>query len=70
MSDQNLTPDELADRERVSIRCVQRWRLTGAGPRYIRVSANRVVYPLRAVIEWETSRLAGSVTEEQQRRAS
>lgn len=64
----HLTPEKLAEREAVSIRTVERWRVTGDGPRYIRVSARRILYPLVEVEKWEADRLCGSRAAEMARK--
>ena len=53
----HLTPAKLAERLNVSPRSIERWRMTGEGPAYIRAGARRVVYPLAAIEAWESSRL-------------
>lgn len=58
-----LTPAELSDRYkgRISERTLANWRSTKTGPSFTKVGG-RVLYPLEAVVEWETARTkAGKV---------
>jgi excisionase family DNA binding protein len=55
MNERHLTPDELAERERVSLDTVYGWNKSGRGPDYIRVGRH-VRYRLADVITWEDSR--------------
>ena len=56
----HLTPTVLAERLNVSLRSVERWRVTGEGQVYIRAGARRVLYPLLEVERWEAARLHAS----------
>jgi DNA-binding transcriptional regulator YiaG len=56
----HLTPAMLAERLNVSLRSVERWRVSGEGPRYIRAGARRILYPVPEVEAWEASRLHAS----------
>lgn len=56
----HLTPATLAERLNVSLRSVERWRVTGEGPAYIRAGARKVLYPLPEVERWEAARLHAS----------
>lgn len=60
MSQSHLTPDQLAARLGVSLRSLERWRLSGDGPRYLRAGARRILYPVPEVERWEASRLHAS----------
>jgi predicted DNA-binding transcriptional regulator AlpA len=55
----HLTSDQLAQRLGCSVRTVERLRITGSGPKFIRL-ARKVIYPLHAVEAWEASRLHAS----------
>ena len=37
MSDRHLTPEDLAEREGVSLQTVYHWNKTGGGPRYMKI---------------------------------
>jgi len=50
----------VAERLGISTRTVERWRITGEGPKYIRAGARRVLYPLPEVERWEAARLHAS----------
>jgi predicted DNA-binding transcriptional regulator AlpA len=58
MSDQSqkhISPEQLADREDVSIQTIYHWNKTGTGPRYMRLGRH-VRYRLADVLAWEDSR--------------
>lgn len=65
----HLTPEKLAERLDTSLRSLERWRVTGDGPRYIRAGARRILYPLAEVEKWEADRLCGSRAAEMAQRA-
>jgi len=50
-----MTPDELAERLRVSRQTVNRWRVSGDGPPFTKV-ANQIYYPVADLVQWEKSR--------------
>jgi len=56
----HLTPAKLAERLNVSLRSVERWRVTGEGPAYVRAGKRRVMYPVSEVERWEALRLHAS----------
>ncbi|WP_209443492.1 helix-turn-helix transcriptional regulator [Falsiroseomonas frigidaquae] len=61
----HLTSAQLAQREGVDIRTVQRWRQDGSGPSYLRMPGGRlVVYRESDVVEWEAARRFRSTSEE------
>ena len=61
----HLTTIEAAARLRVKPQTLRAWRVRGGGPGpYLRVSRNRVIYPLESIEAWERSRLAHSTAEE------
>lgn len=51
MSDNKLTPQELADRWDVSINTLQRWRVDGVGPRYLKLHTKGSIRYRREDIE-------------------
>jgi predicted site-specific integrase-resolvase len=57
-----LSEVELANRWGVSPKTLQRWRLEGRGPQYLKLS-KRVSYPLDAITEFENSALHASTSE-------
>lgn len=60
-----LTPQELADRWRMSRQRLAEWRVLGSGPRYIKFGtgpAARVLYPLSEVERYENKHLRASVS--------
>ena len=64
----HLTPEKLAERLATSLRSLERWRVSGEGPRYIRVGARRVLYPMSEVLQWEADRLSASRAAEMARK--
>jgi hypothetical protein len=56
----NLTPEELAERWRISKGTLANWRVSGEGPRYIKFG-RRVLYPLSEVEAFERKSLRNSV---------
>lgn len=52
----NLLPSEVADRLRMSVGHLANWRVTGAGPRYIKFG-RKVLYPLAEVEKFENEHL-------------
>lgn len=54
MSEQLLTPQQLADRHQLPLSTIYVWRTRGKGPRGLR-SGKHVRYRLSDVIEWEES---------------
>jgi hypothetical protein len=51
----HLTPSDLAERLGVTERTLSSWRLSGVGPRFMKMPAG-IRYREQAVIEWEDSR--------------
>jgi predicted DNA-binding transcriptional regulator AlpA len=56
MSDRHLSPEDLAEREGVSVQTVYYWNKTGTGPRYMKIGT-RCRYALADVLAWERTRL-------------
>jgi predicted DNA-binding transcriptional regulator AlpA len=55
VTEQNMTPRELAQREHVPLQTVYSWNSTGDGPRFMKIGRH-VRYRLRDVEAWETAR--------------
>jgi excisionase family DNA binding protein len=53
----HLSPDDLAEREGVSVTTVYQWNRLGTGPQYMRIGRH-VRYRHADVIAWEDSRYA------------
>jgi hypothetical protein len=65
----NWTTRELAERLRVEPQTIRKWRLTGRGPRYTRLSGGkgcrgRVIYSENSIQEWLDAHEFGSTAEE------
>jgi predicted DNA-binding transcriptional regulator AlpA len=60
MNDKHLSPEDLAEREGVSLQTVYHWNKTGGGPRYMKIGT-RCRYRLADVIAWEKTRLVERV---------
>ena len=62
---QLLTTRELADRWQTSERHVERLRISGKGPKFMRLGADKAVrYPPEEVEAWEAAQLVSSTSEE------
>ena len=65
----NLDPDALASEQLaadflgVTPRALQKWRMTGDGPRYVRISSRCVRYRRRDLVEWAQAHLKASTSE-------
>lgn len=57
-----LPPKPLAERLAVTEGCLAKWRLSGEGPRFIRVG-RRIAYDPRDVQEWLDARRVGSTSQ-------
>jgi predicted DNA-binding transcriptional regulator AlpA len=51
-----LTEREFSERYKVAQRTIQRWRVTGDGPPYIRLGPRRIVYPEEDAEAWAAAR--------------
>lgn len=60
--------NELAALLKLTRRAIERWRMTGAGPEFIR-AGGKVLYSESAIDRWLAANTASSTTEEQQRSA-
>ena len=72
-SDTHLSSQALAERLNVSQRSLERWRITGEGPAFLRAGGRRVLYRLADVERWEAERVHASRAAEmagQSRRAA
>ncbi|RWD79761.1 MAG: DNA-binding protein [Mesorhizobium sp.] len=45
-----LTPPEAAETLRVSARTLERWRMTGDGPKFVRIGPRRLAYRVSDVL--------------------
>jgi predicted DNA-binding transcriptional regulator AlpA len=63
----HLTPKELAQRWGCSERKLDRQRVDGDGPPFMRVGPRNILYPIAEVERWEQSRLCTSRAAELQR---
>ena len=59
--DQRLTPEDLAERWRVSPATLRNWRALRKGPAFVRPSRSGVFYRLADVIAYENSRTVTQV---------
>ncbi len=59
-----VTERQAADFLGVTTRALQKWRATGAGPRYVRISSRCIRYRRRDLIAWAESRLRSSTAEQ------
>jgi predicted DNA-binding transcriptional regulator AlpA len=50
--DTYLTEAEVSTRYKVSKRTLQRWRVTGDGPRFVRLGPRRIVYRASDIEAW------------------
>lgn len=54
---------QLSSMLNLSCKTLQKFRLTGQGPRFIRISKRCVRYDLADVLEWQASRRVSSTSE-------
>jgi excisionase family DNA binding protein len=57
-----LTQDEAAELLKLSVRTIERLRVSGTGPKFLKIR-NSVRYRPEDVQSWVTSRLVGSTSE-------
>ncbi len=62
-AEQLLTSGETASRLRLAKQTLARWRCEGGGPRFVRLSGNRVAYRLTDIEEWLSNRIVHSTSE-------
>jgi hypothetical protein len=61
--EQLLTAKSLSERIGVTEGCLAKWRLTGEGPRFIRVQ-RRIMYDPADIAEWLDARRVNSTSQE------
>lgn len=54
----NLTTNEVAERLRVSVRTLKNWRAQGIGPQWFRNGPVKILYPLPAIVAYESKNLS------------
>lgn len=59
---QHLTTKELAERLRVNEQTPRKWRMTGYGPKALKIG-KKVVYSLVEIEKWEKSHLSASTAD-------
>ncbi len=47
-----VAQEEVAERLGLSVRTVERWRVTGEGPAFVRIGPRRVAYQEEAIEAW------------------
>ena len=47
----------------VTTRCLQKWRLKGGGPKFVRISSRCIRYRRRELLAWANARLKSSTSE-------
>jgi len=57
----NFTPQEVADRWKISVNTLANWRVTGCGPRYIKFG-RKVIYPLKELEAFEERNLRSATS--------
>lgn len=58
--DQLITETQAADFLGIAIRTLQKWRMNGTGPKFVRVSSRCVRYRRRELIAWADAHLKTS----------
>ena len=58
-----LTEREAADFLGYSVRTLQKWRITGNGPIYVRVSNRSVRYRRKELMDWSEKNLCSSTSD-------
>lgn len=61
--DRLINEHEAADYIGHSVRTLQKWRVTGGGPKYVRVSARSIRYRRRDLNEWIEARIRSHTSE-------
>jgi predicted DNA-binding transcriptional regulator AlpA len=56
MPDRILSADDVSQRLKVSLRSLERWRITGDGPPFVRIGLRRIGYPESACEAWVARR--------------
>lgn len=65
----HIPAEKLAERLSVSLRTVERWRVNGEGPCFLRVGPRRVIYPIAEIERWEAERMHASRAAEMAKQA-
>jgi len=55
-----LDSNELAERWRLKKETLANWRNRGKGPKYVKLTPRKILYPLSAVEKWESENLKGN----------
>jgi predicted DNA-binding transcriptional regulator AlpA len=58
-----LLPPETGHRLRISVSTLAKWRVYGSGPRFIRLSGNRIAYRESDLAAWIAGRAVASTAE-------
>ena len=61
MNDEKLTEKALAQRWGITVRCLQKWRKKGIGPRHTRIGERTVLYRMRDVLAYEAANTSGAL---------
>ncbi len=59
-----FTTAEVSARYRIPERTLKRWRMTGAGPAYVRMGPRRALYREQDLEDWTTARVFHRVSDE------
>ncbi len=59
-----LTTPMLADKLHMSPRTLEGWRVSGAGPPFLRIGPHKIVYRWRSILDWLNSQEYRSTSEE------
>ena len=62
-TEQLLTPVEAATRLRLAKQTLARWRCEGSGPRFVRLSGNRIAYRACDLDDWLADRIVRNTSE-------
>jgi predicted DNA-binding transcriptional regulator AlpA len=58
-----LNEKQVSDNLKLSVRTLQAWRMSGKGPRFVRVSGRSIRYRKQDILDWVESRLVSSTSE-------
>lgn len=58
-----LTPRQVEDRCGLGLKLLEKLRANGKGPRFVRVSCRKVLYPVDELTAWMESRIVRSTSE-------
>ena len=65
-----LTPKQFCETYNTSERTAERWRVTGAGPRFVRVGPRKILYAVADCEAWAAGRTYAHRADELSRSAS